>query len=164
MNEDITEKLNDIALPDGVSWWPPAPGWWLVLILIALLAGLLWYWFKYIKSNRVRVLLKDARFMLDQAYQDWLENNNNQAFVAEISVLLRRLALSLYSRKYIAGVTGKAWLEFLDQGMPDKPFSHGVGAILHNGPYQRNLEDDLNLFYQLCCQKIEQFENGEMSV
>lgn len=32
------EALRDIHLPDGVSPWPPAPGWWGVLVLLVLVS------------------------------------------------------------------------------------------------------------------------------
>ena len=30
--------LRDLHLPDAIGWWPPAPGWWVVIALLA--AGL----------------------------------------------------------------------------------------------------------------------------
>ncbi|MGB5726303.1 MAG: DUF4381 domain-containing protein, partial [Thiogranum sp.] len=44
MNPGSELPLRDIHLPDPLSWWPPAPGWWLLLTLlvaIALLGGYL---------------------------------------------------------------------------------------------------------------------------
>jgi len=44
MNPGSELPLRDIHLPAPLSWWPPAPGWWLLLTLlvaIALLGGYL---------------------------------------------------------------------------------------------------------------------------
>jgi len=38
---DALAALRDIHLPDASLWWPPAPGWWIGLALILLLALLL---------------------------------------------------------------------------------------------------------------------------
>jgi hypothetical protein len=39
--------LRDIHLPAAISWWPPAPGWWLLAIALTLgplSVGLWWRW------------------------------------------------------------------------------------------------------------------------
>ncbi len=33
------ERLHDIAVPPSVSWWPPAPGWYVVGAIVFVLLG-----------------------------------------------------------------------------------------------------------------------------
>jgi len=35
--------IRDIHLPDAISWWPLAPGWWGLLALIVIAIVLFWY-------------------------------------------------------------------------------------------------------------------------
>jgi len=32
--EQNTDSLRDIHLPDAISWWTPAIGWWILLALV----------------------------------------------------------------------------------------------------------------------------------
>lgn len=39
----MQDELRDIHLPDPVSWWPPAPGWYGVLLLLIIFSALAWW-------------------------------------------------------------------------------------------------------------------------
>ena len=43
--------LRDLHLPEAIGWWPLAPGWWVV---VALVAGGLYYLFRLYLRTRAR--------------------------------------------------------------------------------------------------------------
>jgi hypothetical protein len=65
-------------------------------------------------------------------------------FAAEVSMLLRRVALSRFPSQQVAGLNGTVWLKFLDQTGGEGRFCEGPGQVLAVGPYapQVNLEPD----------------------
>ena len=49
------DQLRDIHLPEPISWWPPAPGWWiLALASSVLLAWLLRFLYRRYKAKHYR--------------------------------------------------------------------------------------------------------------
>ena len=38
--------LKDIHLPEAIGWWPLAPGWWILLLLIGLLIFAVVIWLR----------------------------------------------------------------------------------------------------------------------
>ena len=38
MNENAL-PLRDLHLPDAIGWWPLAPGWWVILAIVAAVLG-----------------------------------------------------------------------------------------------------------------------------
>jgi len=44
-------------------------------------------------------------------------------------------------------LTGKRWLQWLDHGLDDAPFSSGSGQVLESLPYQsrEQIEDDVDV-------------------
>ncbi len=134
-------ELRDIHLPDAVAWWPPAPGWWLVAVIVITLIILLPGRIK--KFNRRRQLRKENRARLDevrdqlqQLHSQYLQNQNPVALCSGLSVLLRRACLSLFEHADVAGLTGKAWLAFLDRQCPLSPPLSASADLLLNTPYQ----------------------------
>ena len=133
MTDPQSIPLRDIHLPPAPPWWPPASGWW--LLMGCLLAGVaLYFWWRRRAHGSARAAAR--RELL--ALRERALNEDAATLLPEISVLLRRLSLSEYPRREIAGVTGEAWLEFLDRPLSGRPFSTGPGRILLDGPYRRN--------------------------
>lgn len=145
--------LRDIHLPDAVSFWPPAPGWWaLALLLPALIAALRWLY----KRIRRRDAVKAAAQLLQQIRRE--HAGDAKPTLVALSTLLRRVALSTASRQDVASLSGKAWLEYLDRSLPDAPFTQGPGRCLADAQYrpQPPAEAELDALFELCERWLKQ--------
>lgn len=140
--------LRDIHLPPQISWWPPAPGWWLLLLtFILLVIALFWIRQRSLRCRFKRLAL--ARLTeLEQQYRD---HSNALQLQQSLSYLLRQAAILHFPQDNCAGLTGTAWLRFLDQSLEGEPFSQGVGQQLDHGPYRPRAETfDTNALLELC--------------
>ena len=102
------DTLHDIVLAEAVSWWPLAPGWYL-LITAAILISLLIVW--PILSIRSRNSYR--RKGLEELHEAAASGE-----YAKIPRLLRHVALSAYPRSSVASLSGSQWLEFLNSVAP----------------------------------------------
>ena len=122
--------LRDVHPGVAPSWWPPAPGWWLLAAAVLLAGFAVWWWLRRRRARRATILrlFDDAVAAADTPAQQ----------VAAISELLRRAA----RRKDPAAdrLQGDAWLQWLDAGMPAPVFSEGVGALLRDGAFRRDID------------------------
>lgn len=102
------EKLNDIVLPQPVSWLPQTWGWLaLALLLAALLAFALWRRHQHHVANRYR---REALAELDR-----LEATSGTPDARVVAEILKRVALHAWPRAATASLSGAAWLDFLKQ-------------------------------------------------
>lgn len=148
VNQVIDLPLRDIHLPDPISWWPLAVGWWLLIggvflfFLIAVLAIYRW---------KRPTLKKQAVKNLDAIEARFRSTSDRSGCIAEISVLLRRIVITLNPKS--AGVTGRAWLELLDSSHT-KEFSQGIGQLLLTAPYQPDVNESNVLELIVLCRKV----------
>ena len=162
MNQDLQQlPLRDIHLPDPLSWWPPAPGWWGLLVLALLLALLSYLMWRFKQRRRVKQASRKGR---EQLFSDYHSRADSQLLVHKLSLLLRRIALSHYPRSEVAGLVGEAWLLFLDLGVADTPaqggFSAGAGTALALAPYKQDVPVDVDALYKLCLQWVRNLPLG----
>ena len=133
MNENAL-PLRDLHLPDAIGWWPLAPGWWVVLAIVSAALGYLaWRLYKRWLFNAPR---RYALRELARLEAEYLEHGNPVTLGKQLSELLRRGMLAYAPREEVAGLTGKEWLAWLDEGMPLPYFHTEGGKSLLNLPYR----------------------------
>ena len=123
--------LKDIHIPEAIGWWPPAIGWWLLAILIPALLIFLYWLFKHLTR---KTAIKAAKKNLDDIKHNLALDNITK--LRELSMLIRRVSISVNPRTEVAGLTGREWLAFLDKSVSGAPFSEGCGQLLADAPYR----------------------------
>ena len=126
------QQMKGIDLPAAVSPWPPAPGWWGLLVILLLAGAALAR-----RRWRQRALRRAAMATAERLYSDYRRHRDQTELVKGLSILLRRTALARHPRQRVAGLEGDAWLAFLDQtgGAPGAGFRDGPGRVLTTLPY-----------------------------
>ncbi len=104
-----TLALNDIHVPEQISNFPIAYGWWILTILILLMMIV-----TLVKVQRNRKRQKIKKQALAQ-----LKNNKNMSNNDLIS-LLKWAAMHYFSRAQLAKLYGDSLQQFLSQQLPEK--------------------------------------------
>jgi len=122
-----TLVLRDVHVPASPSFWPPAPGWWVVFAIFALSVAGIAAWRFAVRRRRRR-------------WQHWFDAAS-EAYsaadqVAAMSERLRRAARRVDPAA--DRLEGEAWLQFLD-GRRGQAFSQGPGRLLLDGGYRRDV-------------------------
>lgn len=130
---DALTALKDIHLPPAISWWPPAPGWW---ILLGFCGFCLWLSLIYCKRRyQAQRPKQEAYQCLEQYKNDYLETGDLSTAYAEINALLKRVSLHYYPRSLVAAKHGEAWIQFLKDTSDKLSFEH-IQTDLCAYPYQ----------------------------
>jgi Ca-activated chloride channel family protein len=136
---DPVAGLIDIPLPLPVSLWPQT---WLsqisiVVLVAAAVAALLWF-VHYRRANRYR---REALSEIDRIERASASRAPNEV-AAQLAVLVRQTALTVFPRERVAPLAGAAWLDFLDETYGEHEFSRGVGRLLVEAPYDLTATTD----------------------
>lgn len=125
--------LRDLHLPADIGWWPLAPGWWVLLGLAA--CGLCWLLYRALRRWQANRPRRIALKQLEQIARDYAGDQDLPGFGKQLSELLRRALLAYAPRDEVAGLTGEAWLQWLDRGLDEPLFAEGPGRSIHSLPY-----------------------------
>jgi hypothetical protein len=128
MNQDPAslDNLSDIAVPPPVSWWPLAPGWWVVIgIAVLVTAVAAWKaWLRW-QANAYR------RAAFDEL--------GKAKTVSAISEILKRTALAAFPRTDVASLSGPAWCQWLSDTM-GRQVPTNVAEALTRGVFDRKTQ------------------------
>jgi len=122
-------QLRDIHLPDPISWWPLAPGWWVLAALLIVCSI-----FVFIAGLRRRRSLKyKALRELDQLRSGTAAHVSIVELASELCVLVRRVVLNTANGRRHVNTHGDAWSGYLaasPNGMPDE-----IARFIATAPY-----------------------------
>lgn len=137
---NLIAQMHDIEAPPPVSWWPIAPGWWLIALLVCfVIYDLTRFGLKTIQHNAYR---RQALSLLNT-----LKPSQTPEFATEVSTLLKRVALTAYpkQRSKITQAHGIVWTNWLNQACPKAVFKTDSTKALSQAPYQSNIVFDASV-------------------
>ncbi|GAA4825583.1 hypothetical protein GCM10011365_06050 [Marinicella pacifica] len=122
MNPENAQKLplRDVHLPAEPGFWPPAPGWWILAVMVLiLLIGFGFWWrrhrYRHNKWQRMRLLLLTIR-------QNHQSHGDDVRFARDLSNLLRRFTRYELQDPVAAGLSGQSWIQFLNRDLSEPVF------------------------------------------
>jgi hypothetical protein len=118
-------SLRDIHLPAEPSWWPPAPGWWLLALLVLVVAAMAaWLWRRHWRLRRQRQQVLDE---LDRLVRQHRDDGSPDGLLRDLHQLLRRAARRHDPRA--TGQRGAAWRQTLARVPVDDATLGRLGAL-----------------------------------
>lgn len=141
--------LRDIHLPDSVAWWPPAPGWWLLPVVVLGLILLLRWLRTRPRSLRID---KGVRLEVESELAAWQQHGDPLRLLQSLSILFKRVGMTYLPRDQVAGRSGLAWIEQVDGLAGGRRFSPEVRELLATAPYRADIELDERQLNELVSQ------------
>jgi hypothetical protein len=136
--DSLTSRLHDIHELDPASVWPLATGWWLLLLAVVMLTLLFiglrrWRpdWRRYLpRYGWSREAARELTVLRQQ-----VTHGDIKTVAAELSELMRRIAIARCGRDHCAGLHGDSWLTWLADHDPAGFDWYERGRLLLELPY-----------------------------
>ena len=110
--DPLTIPLRDIHLPEVISWWPLAIGWW-ILITLPIILLLCYLLYRYIRRDRT---VADLNNRINTIEKNFHSHKDDHLLARELSVFTRQLALLNDTRDIsFAATTGPQWVDYWDE-------------------------------------------------
>ena len=163
--EELLAQLADIHLPGTVSLWPPAFGWW--LLLLALVVGGILLGRKYVRYKTLQKICGQALTELDRCYRDYADSAAEDSdslqlrYVNEFNSVIRRVALYHFPQDKVASLGGAAWVDFIREKGDSSKLNDDIAAALSYGRFQTQCEVDVDAMNNLGQQWIASLYLGK---
>lgn len=157
--QQLLQQLRDIHLPEPVSAWPPAIGWWVLLAVgLATLVLLIRKIFAYRQANKFR---KVALQQLDKASEEYQQRQNVQHYLQSANSVLRRVLLQTSELPELTSKTGAQWSDILRDSSQYK-MNEDALFWLSTGCYQANPDTDVAGLHAQIIEWLKQYQPAAM--
>lgn len=135
-------EIRDIYVPDSVSFFPIAYGWWVLLISAVLLLFMIKLFLFGIRKSRKHYALNTLKN---------IKTSNSVTAAIEMSELLRRICTVKY--KEAAALYGQDWIDFLNKHT-ENTLSGDEAKLLMYAPF---MKESGNTFDETTAEKLKAF-------
>lgn len=163
-SEELLAQLADIHLPEPVSYWPPAIGWWILaaiaLVLLALVIR------ELARVRRQQKICQYAVAELQRCYDGFSHadpaciDQSRLDYVNQFNNVVRRVALVHFPQANVASLDGASWVDFIRQKGESSLMSDEIAAALQYGRFQTKCDVDVDAMQSFGQQWIESLYKG----
>ena len=122
---DLT-PLKGLHMMEQPIWWPPAYGWWVVLLSVAFMLGFVFLLRRWWQNRPVVYAMHELQ-KIQKVPKDI-------DYLRALSNLMKRVAILIYGREEIAPLTEDKWQQFLVKTVPHN-FSEREAKQIALSPY-----------------------------
>jgi len=131
-----SEPINEIIEPESISFWPPQPGWYIILVIVLVLV------FVFIWKRYQKWVKNEYRRKAVASINALSETDVNLSF--ELNRVLKIVALNSYGRSVVADLYGDKWLAFLSEADKGIQFTEYPLSLIGNSQYRSKDTQDLS--------------------
>ena len=113
-------ELRDIHLPGDPSFWPLAPGWWVLIVIACVIA-----YFVYKKIKQINAIKHTNKLLQDELLTietNFGQHNDKHQLATDISELLNRFVKYILKDAMATSLTGKQWIDYLNNRVQTNVF------------------------------------------
>ena len=164
-SEELLAQLADIHLPEPVSYWPPAIGWWILAAIVLFMLVILFR--KYASRARQQKIYQYAVAELQRCYDSYSQAdpaNSDQSkldYVNQFNTVVRRVALVHYPQANAASLDGASWVDFIRQKGESSLMTNEIATALQYGRFQTKCDVDVDTMQSFGRQWIESLYKGD---
>ncbi|PCI76251.1 MAG: hypothetical protein COB20_11185 [SAR86 cluster bacterium] len=163
-SEELLAQLADIHLPEPVSYWPPAIGWWILAASALVLLVILFR--KFANSQRQQKICQYALAELQRCYDSYSQadpaniDQSKLDYVNQFNTVVRRVALVHYPQANAASLDGASWVDFIRQKGESSLMTDDIAAALQYGRFQSKCDVDVDAMQRFGQQWVESLYKG----
>lgn len=151
LQAQLLAQMSDIALPEPVSWWPLAIGWWVIgALILTILIALIHLQLKRLAENRYRAL---ALTELNAQFSHWQAQDDDKVYITSANNLLKRVVRSF--NPSLINQHSDAWVNALNTYSKTE-FSQEARYALAKQCYQECVDADIPTLHNELSQWLKQ--------
>jgi hypothetical protein len=146
MTPDRLQQLRDIHVPDPPGLWPPAPGWWLLGVIV--IAAAVYAAWRLGREAQRRRPIRHARVLYTRIHQRHCQGElSAEGYLNGANELLKRLLIHAFGDDAARHASGDDWLRLLDRYAGEAAFSEGAGRALGDDRFRPGAEVDVEALH-----------------